>query len=281
MKKKFLQLKIHPVSLAVFAGSFLFLDSSKVLSAAAALILHETAHLMAARLCGFTKCTVEITPFGGMIDAEHLERQSALKQLMCVAAGILANGCAALICIKLAPRTPFWYQFLCANVSLAGVNLLPLWPLDGARTVYAAAGWIGVERQARKLLLILTYLAAGIFLLIALYGAWIGAMNLSLLLAGPYLLYAAGMERVANGVRLLGVRRDHEKRVLTLPASVWVGIAEHPSEQFGLFLAKQEHGRYGIYVQLEPSSGRIERIWTEDEVREQVFRMPEIDDGKT
>ena len=277
MKKKFLYIKAHPVALIVFCSSFLFMDSCFVLSATSALLLHEAAHLIVMHFCGIEKCTVELTPFGGMIDARSFEQQSGLKQFLCASAGGAANTGAAFLCLGLAPRTYFWYQFLAANVSLACVNVLPLWPLDGARMVCGIAACFAVERKVRKILLFITYFVGAFFIAVGLYGVWQGIINFSLLMLGPYLLYAAGTERIANGVRSLALTKKNIRKTLPLPAAVWIGANRKPSDQFGVFLAKMDPKQYGLYVHIDPVTNKIKKIWTEDEIREAVFSDPEID----
>jgi len=279
MKKKLFHFKAHPAVMVIFVCAFVFLDSRLVLSAACALLLHEAAHLIVMRICGIQKYTIDLTPFGGMIDAETFESQKAYRQFFCALAGAAANAGAALLCYRFAPHTDFWYRFLCANVSLAAVNMLPAWPLDGARMVYAAASWFGAERQAGKLLLFLTCLLAIFFIAVGLYGVWHGVLNISLLLMGPYLLYAAGTERIARGVRSLVP--DNYPAQQFMPASVWACSSHRASEQFGLFLARKDSRQYGLYVQIDPLTNAVKKIWTEGEIRETVFQTPEIDTAKT
>lgn len=95
-----------------------------------------------------------------------------------------------------------------ANASLAAFNLLPVWPLDGARALLAGAERLGVERPAQRVLTGLAYALGLSMVVLGLYGAWLGHVNLSLLCAGPYLAYAAHASGVAQSVRRMQRAQD-------------------------------------------------------------------------
>lgn len=270
MKRKDISIKIHPAGAFLLAAAVLLLDARKVLAAMLALLMHEGAHLSTMLFCGIKKCSIELTPFGGMADVSGLEAYPAWKQILCAAAGVVESGLMAGLCLCFAPRTIFWHYFFDAHFSLALINLMPAWPLDGARILTALAAGFGLEYGAKKFLSWLS-IALGICLVgLGLYGIWYGAINPSLLVAGPYLCYAAYSEDVASKVRRLA--RDGSRLVTgkLLPVKLWAGGNDRAKrDAFGILLSKMEQGQYHMFVQVD--RGRITKVWTEDEMQDYVF----------
>lgn len=270
MKRRF-TLKIHPAGAAVFAAAFLMCDSHLVLSAAAALVLHEGAHLLTMRLCGMKEYTVELTPFGGMADARSFDLYPPWKRVISAAAGVFVSAGAAYACLRFAPRNAFWQAFFQSNLSLALLNSLPAWPLDGARVLTALGSCVGWETGIKKLLSGVTWLLGVAFVIIGLYGVWHGVINPSLLVIGPYLCYAARAECVSEKVRRLqrGGRKLESGSIV--PVTVWAGTADASAEQFGVLLGRMQAGRYHLLLHIDQSTGRIQKCWTENEMWNQTL----------
>ena len=276
--KKQLVLKIHPAGMVVFAAAFLFCDSHLVLACVIALLLHEGAHLLVMRLCGMRACTVELTPFGGMADPKAFDTFKPWKRAVSAAAGAAASGCAAYACMCFAPKTPFWHACFQANLSLAMLNSLPAWPLDGARVLAAAASSFGCEQTVKKLLSAVTVLLGLSLTALGLAGVWKGFINPSLLVAGPYLCYAAKAEKLSEKVRLLDSADQKLQTSGIMPVKLLAGGAEITAENASILLGRMPPDRYHLLVRIDPSSGKIEKWWTETELLKNSLSTEEIDD---
>lgn len=281
MKRRF-QIRVHPAGAGVALLMFLFLPSDQVLAAILALLWHECAHLLVMFFCGVRQCTVELTPMGGMADANRFESLSPARQAVCAASGVLGSAAAAWICWRLASDGGFWRCFLQCNVSLAMLNMLPFWPLDGARVCMAFAIRFCCENVMRRALSGLAIAGGVAMTLLGLYGAWHGIINPSLLLCGPYLCYAAHMGTIHERVRQLD--RMQEKLVST-PLSetcIYVSDAEDVRALLPGLVGRFASGRYHLLVELEPQSGGIRRLWTEHQMLRTVFETENhvLEDGR-
>ena len=265
MKQRF-SVRIHPAGIAVMIAAVLFADSHTVLAAISALILHEAAHLIAMLLLGMNGCMVEITPFGGMLDAKRFELNPPWKQALAAISGIAASALAAYFSFAHLPDTMLLNSFFRANFSLAFLNALPLWPLDGARVIAALAVYIGLECNVKKLLSWLTIVAGTGLMLLGLYGVWKGIVNLSLLVIGPYLCYAARADMVSGTLRRLEGAKGKLAGNALIPVSVWATAKEGIEERFAVQLSREGLGRYQIVIAIDPASGRIQKFWTEQEM---------------
>lgn len=269
MKKRF---RVHPASLALLAGAFLFAPSSQVLASLLALACHEAAHLIAMRICGVPVCYMELTPFGGMADAAQFEQLSPLNQAICAAAGVAASFIGAWFFRD--AQDGFYMAFFQSQISLAVVNALPLWPLDGARVCMAFAIRLGCERAARRLLSVLAQAAGALLVVLGLYGAWHGYVNLSLLTAGPYLCYAARMGMVSERLRKLQYAANRNVSFKAIQA--FVTDEKQISYLLPGIVSRFTSERYHLLIQLNETKRGIEKIWTEHEMVRMLFAQSDI-----
>jgi stage IV sporulation protein FB len=133
--------RIHPLFLLAgvwysFTGElFLFLMSAIVA------IQHECAHAFAAAKLGYKLNKIVLMPFGAIIDGD-MSGISFKDELLVAACGPLCNLCTAIFFIALWWLKPTMYAFTdtaCyASLSIAFINLLPAYPLDGGRILKSA-----------------------------------------------------------------------------------------------------------------------------------------------
>ena len=269
MKK--LRIRLHPAGAVALLAAFLLMDSHAVLSAFFSLLIHESAHLLAMYFCGIRDCAIELTPFGGMADAREFDLHPPWKRAVSALAGILASAACAWICLKRAPRTVFWESFFQSNLSLAFLNSLPAWPLDGARVITALAGCVGYEENAKKIMAWFSWMVGMGFVALGLYCAWHGIINPTLLFIGPYLCYAARTENISYKVRRLesaGSKLNHQA---LMPVSFWAGSSDETKNQFGIFLGRVQPGRYHVLMNIDKINGNIQKCWTENEIFNHLF----------
>jgi len=164
-----MRIKLHPLFFALALALILFGQALAFLWTMLALILHELAHIAAARLRGFTVKKLVLLPFGAMMSIE--ESFDAPSSVLIGLAGPLANIALALITLGIWWLFPEAYAFtelfFYANLSLGIFNLLPIYPLDGSRVV------LGLCKN--KLKAIKGLQIAGVVCSIAFFGLFIGS----------------------------------------------------------------------------------------------------------
>ena len=262
--------RVHPAGMALLGAAFLFCPSAEVLAAVISLAWHEGAHLVAMYFCGIRECTVEITPFGGMADSREFEKLTPLKQAVCSAAGVAASAAEYAGFLPYAVQNAFFQAMVQMNLSLLFVNCLPFWPLDGARVITALASLAGMEHAVRKFLALLARLAGIGLTALGLYGAWMGWINPSLLLCGPYLCYAAAQGTLSQRVRRVTALRNHLGEGTMLPVHMFVCASGNGYRGLAGILGRNEWGRYHVLLVIDPASGAIVRTITEQEALEDI-----------
>ncbi|KUK41860.1 MAG: Peptidase M50 [Clostridia bacterium 62_21] len=162
-------------------------------------LIHELAHIWAARRLGISVGQIEILPFGGVAEmGSELVLQPA-KEIMVALAGPVANLALCMFAFGLlhygvwhAALTPFFIQ---CNLLLFAFNLLPGLPLDGGRIWRAfLASRVGLTEST-------LYAATwgqfwGILITLAgAVGVYTHVAGLDIVATGLFLFYAATRER--------------------------------------------------------------------------------------
>lgn len=275
-----LSVRVHPAGAALVAAAFLFLESHLVLAALLALACHEAAHVGAMAACGVKRCDIELTPFGGMADTKGYERLHPGKQAAIALSGVAASALGAWACLRFAPYTPFWkamYQF---QASLALLNCLPVWPLDGARVAMAFAALIGLESAFRKGMLLLSYILSAALVALGLYGAWLGYLNPSLMCMGPYLAYAAHESAVSQTVRRMQqLQSDKLAGNRLLPVRAFACHAIPKGAALARILRELPANGYHVLLEVEPQKGEIKSVVTEQHLAQRLFSQEEAKPG--
>lgn len=103
-----------------------------------AVVLHETAHYIVAKKLLYRCNEIRVGIFGAVLYGEFQDVRGA-DRIKIALAGPLCNFAMCLLCLALWWLFPDAYYFtdafLTSNLSMACVNLLPCYPLDGGRVL--------------------------------------------------------------------------------------------------------------------------------------------------
>ena len=158
--------------------------ASALVPVAAAILLHEMGHMLAARLCGVRMTALRIDLFGarlrlgGTVSYRH--------EALIAAAGPTVNLLSAAVLPTLTRMDistclggeGMAGTFVLASLGLAAINLLPVRSLDGGRVLYCSLAPLLGERVADAVLVLGTALCLG--------GLWVFSVY-ALLRAGEML----------------------------------------------------------------------------------------------
>lgn len=162
--------KIKPSFWLFIAAAVLFKQGFFALNYAIAVFLHELSHYFAASRLFYHCKQIQVSIFGAVLYGDFADVTPS-DRIKIAFAGPLCNLVLAVVCLALWWAYPQSYyfseNFFTANISMACVNLLPCYPLDGGR---ALTGLLEAKlgKKALKLTKIITavlsLLLFGIFL---------------------------------------------------------------------------------------------------------------------
>ena len=177
---------IHPLFLGLCAFLVFGGKVQAVVASVIAVFVHELGHSAEAYRHGYKLKKITLYPFGGVLDGETVSKEHLTSVAI---AGPIANVVVALICISLKgvfPSKNFITTLLNANIAVFAFNLLPAFPLDGARVITSLCK---NEIRALKILRIV-----GIICSLLMFAAFVlsafGEMNLTLGIISIFLFSA-------------------------------------------------------------------------------------------
>ena len=165
-----MKLHLSPLTLLFFAIYLLVAHDLTLVATVSAIVIHELTHLIVLQLCNGRAARLSITPLGLSIEREGLlshwnEVWLSLSAplINLVLAGLFFAGDVSMYAVY-------------ANLSFGLFNLLPIYPLDGAKALFAAlAHWCSHDRA--------TVIGRGISLTV-LFLFWLFSIALALFYDG-------------------------------------------------------------------------------------------------
>lgn len=156
-----------------------------MLASLIAVFVHELGHVFEARRHGYCLNKITLYPYGGVLDGEDVVSKSHMTTV--AISGPFANLVLALICISVNtayPNATFFTTLMNANLAIFVFNLLPAFPLDGARVIISICK---NEIRALKTLKIVGISCAVLLFVLFLISAF-GKLNLTLGILSIFLL---------------------------------------------------------------------------------------------
>ena len=195
-----MKISIHPLFFGVIIFCAFFGGLPVTLIFVMTALLHECGHIFCAERLGFKCEKIKIMPYGAaaVCDIEGIRISDEIKLAL---AGPAVN---AVFCVSLAG---LWWFFpdtyaytdtlMSANLSMLIVNMLPAYPLDGARVARCLLTKLLGEKAAVIVLKVIAAAVAGVFT--ALFFAF--GYNVTLLFFALFLLCSA-IEKTPKAVRI-------------------------------------------------------------------------------
>ncbi len=153
-----------------------------------AVLIHETAHILAIRLMNLKITRVDIRAFGVSVKVEGIEYIPYTREIIIAAAGPLAGLVTAGVFLVAAKSFGLYSlsYFIGVNIVITAINLLPVYPLDGGRIVLCTLAKFMTHRAAYVISYILSILSAGALFGVCAYFASVGELNPSLVIFSSY-----------------------------------------------------------------------------------------------
>ena len=220
----------------------------KVAGVFAAVLWHETAHALAARLLGYTVREVELLPFGGVARIDRLGEADSQNELFIAISGPIASFVLAAITAILSHYIHYWDWrfFFQTNLMLGWFNLIPALPLDGGRILRAWLAQLCGYRKATSVVVFVGWLISGGFILVSgLQFFYRSDVNLTLLFAAAFIVLASRKETLAAGFRTMRILSQKKADMMqrgVMPTTHFTAVDDCLARDvIGLFQPEQYH----------------------------------------
>ncbi len=222
--------RISPAALFMAALAIWLGEGQRLAVMSSSILLHELAHIAAARLLRVRVIELEMMPIGGAARLENLWRLRPSQVTMVALAGPMANLLlmvisAALCQWKIMPDQ--WAAMMIEqNAVICVFNLLPALPMDGGRVLCGLLSCRMSISGAAKVGRCVGQGLAAALLGMSAYGLMQGRLNITLPAAAVFLLMSARREqRQAEGAVLESLMgRFDELHAETVLPMRWLAV---------------------------------------------------------
>lgn len=194
-----LKIRLHPLFI-LFGIYFAF--TGKVFSFLAvtlSALLHEGGHYMASSSMGYELNRITLMPYGALLSG-YTGDVTLKDEIKIALAGPLVSGLLAVFFTALWWIFPSTYPFTDlardSNAALFFVNLLPAYPLDGGRVLYALVSLKVGRKRGLKIAKRVTAAISATLILLFVYSCFNG-VNLTILMFSAFLI--SGLFGVKKG----------------------------------------------------------------------------------
>ena len=186
-----LKFTIHPLFF-IFGLYFAFIGKvfSFIICTLVA-ILHELGHFFASSKLGYKLNKITLMPYGAIIKGDITELKYA-DECKIALAGPFINLLIACVFMAFWWFIPEVYAFsdliVFSSISLAVINLLPCYPLDGGRFLYATLALVFSRKKAKLIVKIIGFIFASLLLLTFIYSLFT-TPNISILFFSLFMFF--------------------------------------------------------------------------------------------
>ncbi len=155
-------------------------------------VVHELGHSFVASNAGYKLDKITLMPYGAVVSGQ-IEGLNFADEIKIALAGPFINFAVALFFMATWWIFPETYAFtdvvVSANLSMALINLLPVYPLDGGRVLWASIAKSFGGDKARKVCTLTGILSALLLFGLFIFACIKSVINLSLLFFALFVLF--------------------------------------------------------------------------------------------
>ncbi|MDR9857297.1 M50 family metallopeptidase [Paenibacillus sp. VCA1] len=258
-------LSLHPFFVILMLFSVVTGHFLELIVLFSIVFIHELGHLAAALLCGVRIRSIQMLPFGGVVEIEDHGQLTAWREIGIAAAGPLMN--AMMIGGALLFREAGWGDgaFLSyvvyGNAMIAGFNLLPVLPLDGGKILHAAASLFFPYHQTLLWSSRISVAGSAVVVLLSVSPLLQGEakIHLNLLMIGIFLLYSNWMDYRHIPYRFTRFLMNREKGYgeAARKGSFAQPIIADPAKHLDSILRLFKRGKYHVVYVINKQGGLI------------------------
>ncbi|WP_078545347.1 M50 family metallopeptidase [Litchfieldia alkalitelluris] len=189
--KLFSKIHIHPLLWGLIGLAIVTAHFRELLLLFVIVFVHEMGHALCAHFFSWRIKRILLLPFGGMAEMEEHGNRPLKEEILVTIAGPIQHiwmvaVAYLLYSISFISQSTF-DLFVFQNMMIFCFNLLPIWPLDGGKLLFALFSWKLPFFQSHKMMLLSSCTAIALFLIGLII---INPMQLNLWIIVVFLIYS-------------------------------------------------------------------------------------------
>lgn len=180
--------------------------------------MHELSHIYMAKYYNIKIKQLKILPFGISLSFKNVYLQDPVQEIFISLAGPISNFLLICIGFIIIPYNIIDLYlanfFICTNIFLLLLNILPALPLDGGRILKGFLLILYDNKTAYKTIQITTIIVIFILICSGIYIVYLTKLNFSLLLIATFLFFNIFNERNNNNLIMMRGFIYHKEKLL-------------------------------------------------------------------
>lgn len=201
-----MKIKISPLTVVMLAVATAMGNLKLYIITYTIMTLHELAHLIAAAAIGLKAENIKLSPFGVNLTLKNKIMCPMSDEIILYGAGPLINAILAIVAIYFNNM-----EFYRINTVLFVMNLLPIIPLDGGMIALRLISCKLGRVRAKKLLSVISIVLGGFVMVLAVFSAVTGRMNISLFVIAVFLVGNLATSKEKYNIDLINAVADRNK----------------------------------------------------------------------
>lgn len=159
--------------------------------------LHELTHVLTARSLGVSDIKLKIIPMGTYIESSSFDYLDLKEDILISLSGPVFNLILGFIFWSINKYLSNEFVLWCAlsNLALGLINLLPAFPLDGARIIRCILNKRIIYKRANNIVIKLSFFTGIVMIIFFIISYIYGVVNFSILLMAILILYISHKEK--------------------------------------------------------------------------------------
>lgn len=178
----------------------------EIISSLIFVLIHESTHYLVARILNFSAYNIKILPFGAVLNLKDIDEAEPFEDLIISISGPLMNIFLAVIfyILHLSFNRQIYKVYCISNLVLGVFNLIPAYPLDGARILRSILSLKTFYKKANNITLNISIFIGSImcFLYFLCFFKGINSINLGLI--SLFIIYTSIKEKERMAYIIMG-----------------------------------------------------------------------------
>lgn len=256
---------IHPLFILLIVFCYITRQLELLFVSYLIMLIHELAHLIAAKQLGLSCAYIAVYPFGLNLKLNNTMLCGIADEMILYFAGPASNILMALAAVPFIGKNIYMYDFYCKNIALFAINLLPLVPLDGGmifkKLMIYKLGFDSGCRAVRAVSCVFIVLLSGV----AVYLTYMNKFNPSVCIFAAFVLGNVFVSKEKYNTSLVKELLYCKKKRIGGKAYK-AGVIGADKNTGYLDIAKKFNMSSNYFVVFTDGNDRVERVMSEEEI---------------